>query len=115
MKFFKVLPKENLKSACKRYLRAYNFIKKKHRCFPVNIPEFLEQLFFYRSTAVAALELCFSIRNNFYQRKLWRDLTSLFNVQRQVSTSRSTTTRAFVLLAKSTEFFYHKIFETTSR
>ena len=47
MKFFKVLPKENLKSACKRYLKAYNFIKKKHRCFPVNIPEFLEQLFFF--------------------------------------------------------------------
>ena len=36
---------------------------------------------------------------------------SLFNVQIQVSTSRSTATRASVFLAKSAESFYHKIFE----
>ena len=36
---------------------------------------------------------------------LWIDLISLFNVQIQVSTSRSTTTRASVFLAKSAEIF----------
>ena len=35
----------------------------------------------------------------------------MFNVQTQVSTSRSTATRASVFLAKSAESFYHKIFE----
>ena len=39
------------------------------------------------------------------------DLTSLFHVQIQEPTSRSTTTRAFVFLAKFAEFYYHKIFE----
>ena len=34
-----------------------------------------------------------------------------FDVQIQVSTSRSTATRASVFLAKSAELFYHKIFE----
>ena len=75
----------------------------------MNIPEFLEQ-FFYRTT-VAAFELCFSIRKNFQQRKL--DLISLINVQVQVSTSKPTTTRASVFLAKSAGFFYHKIFEAS--
>ena len=36
---------------------------------------------------------------------------SLFNVQIQVSTSRSTATRASVFFAKSAESFYHKIFD----
>ena len=44
--------------------------------------------FFYTTTRIAAFELYFSIRKNF-----------------------STTTRAFVFLAK---FYYHKIFETRS-
>ena len=39
------------------------------------------------------------------------DLTSLFHVQNQEPTCRSTTTRAFVFLAKFAEFYYHKIFE----
>ena len=43
------------------------------------------------------------------------DLISLFHVQIQEPTSRSTTTRAFVFLAKFAEFYYHKIFETRSR
>ena len=42
------------------------------------------------------------------------DLISLFHVQIQEPTSRSTTTRAFVFLAKFAEFYYHKIFETRS-
>ena len=57
---------------------------------------------------MAAFELCFSIRKNFLEKKV---LISLFNVQIQVSTSRSTATRASVFLAKSAESFYHKIFE----
>ena len=49
----------------------------------------------------------------YYQKELLtkKVLISLFNVQIQVSTSRSTATRASVFLAKSTESFYHKIFE----
>ena len=43
------------------------------------------------------------------------DLINLFHVQIQEPTSRSTTTRAFVFLAKFAEFYYHKIFETRSR
>ena len=42
-------------------------------------------------------------------------LISLFHVQIQEPASRSTTTRAFVFLAKFAEFYYHKIFETRSR
>ena len=40
------------------------------------------------------------------------DVISLFHVQIQDPTRRSTTTGAFVCHAK---FFYHKIFETRSR
>ena len=43
------------------------------------------------------------------------DLISLFHVQIQEPTSRSTTTRAFVFLAKFAEFYYHKIFEKRIR
>ena len=39
------------------------------------------------------------------------DLISLFRVQTQEPKSRSTTTRAFVFLAKFAKFYYHKIFE----
>ena len=49
----------------------------------------------------------------FNKESWWRDLISFFNVLIQVFTSRSTTTRASVFLAKSAEFFYHKIFETS--
>ena len=42
-------------------------------------------------------------------------LISLFQVQIQEPASRSTTTRAFVFLAKFAEFYYHKIFEARSR
>ena len=36
------------------------------------------------------------------------DLIGLFHVQIREPTSRSTTTRAFVFLAKFAEFYYHK-------
>ena len=38
-------------------------------------------------------------------------LISLFHTQIQEPPSRSTTTRAFVFLAKFAEFYYHKIIE----
>ena len=67
---------------------------------------------------MAAFELCFSIRKEFLKKKVSGEiafeLISLFHVQIQEPTSRSTTTRAFVFLAKFAEFYYHKIFETRS-
>ena len=42
------------------------------------------------------------------------DLISLFHVQIQEPTSRSTTTITFVSLAKFDEFYYHKLFEARS-
>ena len=68
--------------------------------------------FIEQKKMVAAFELCFSIRKNFQQRKL---VEGLFNVKIQVSTSRSTSMKAFAFLAKSAEFFYHKIFGTKGR
>ena len=56
--------------------------------------------------------------NNFLKKKVSREiafeLINLFNIQMQELTSRSTTSRSFVFLAKFGEF-YHKIFETRSR
>ena len=64
---------------------------------------------------MAAFELCFSIRI-FKEERYWRDCRwiSLFYIQIQEPTSRSTTTRALDFLAKFTEFYYHKISETRS-
>ena len=65
---------------------------------------------------MAAFELCFSIRKEFLKKKVSGeiafDLISLFYVQIQEPTGRSTTTRAFAFLAKFAEFYYYKIFET---
>ena len=51
--------------------------------------------FFYRTTPVAAFELCFSIRKEFLKKKVSGEiafeLISLFHVQIQEPTSRSTT------------------------
>ena len=86
-----------------------------HGCFPVNIPKVLGTAFF-GTTPVAAFELRFSIRKEFLKKKVSGEiafeLISLFHVQEP--TSRSTTTRAFVFLAKFAEFYYHKLFETRS-
>ena len=94
--------------------KACNFIKKRlqHRYFPVNIPEFLEQLFFIEQLRSMLLNYVLVSERIFNKESYWRDLISLFNVKMlQVSTSRSTTMRASVFLAKSADFFYHKIFE----
>ena len=73
--------------------------------------------FFYRATPLAAFELCFSIREEFLKKKISEEiafeLISLFHVQIQEPTSKSSTTKAFVFLAKFAEFYYHKIFETS--
>ena len=75
--------------------------------------------FFYRTTPVAAFELCFSIRKEFKKKKVSGDiafgLISLFHVQIHESTGRSATTTEFVFLTKFAEFYYHKIFETRYR
>ena len=67
---------------------------------------------------MAFFKICFSIRKEFLKKKVSGEiafeLISLFHVQIQEPTSRSTTTRAFVFLAKFAEFYYHKIFETRS-
>ena len=64
---------------------------------------------------MAAFELSFSIKKNFFKKKLSREialeLISLFHVQIHEPTSMSTTTRAFVFLAKCLKFFYHKIYK----
>ena len=66
---------------------------------------------------MAAFELCFSIRKEFLKKKVRGDiafdLISLFHVQIQEPTGRSTTTSEFVFLGKFAEFYYHKIFETS--
>ena len=41
------------------------------------------------------------------------ELISLFHVQTEEPTSRSTDMRAFAFLANFVEFYYHKIFETS--
>ena len=72
--------------------------------------------FSYRTTLMAAFELCFSIRKEFLKKKdsgeIAVDLISLFHAQIQESAGRSTIMREFVFLAKFAEFYYHKIFET---
>ena len=77
----------------------------------MNIPEFLEQLFFIEQLRSMLLNDVLVSERIFNKESYWRDLISLFNVKIQVSTSRSTTMRASVFLAKSAEFLYHKIFE----
>ena len=60
---------------------------------------------------MAAFELCFSIRKEFLKKKVSGEiafeLISLYHVQEP--TSWSTTTRAFVFLAKFAEFYYQTI------
>ena len=67
---------------------------------------------------MAAFELCFSIRKEFSKKKVSGEITfeliSLFHVQIQKPTSRSTTMWAFGFLSKFAEFSYHKIFEIRS-
>ena len=72
--------------------------------------------FFLRTSPVATFALSFSIRRFFFKKKVNGEISfvliNLFQVQIQEPASRSTTMRAFVFLAKFTESYYHKIFET---
>ena len=74
---------------------------------------------FHRTTLMVAFELCFSIRK--FKKKQQKKqgsgdiafaLISLFHVQIQEPAGRSTTTRAFVFLAKFAGLYYHKRIET---
>ena len=62
---------------------------------------------------MAAFELSFSIRKELKKvsEEIAFALISLFHVQTEEPASRSTTARAFVFLAKFSEFYYHKIFK----
>ena len=68
--------------------------------------------FFYRTTPVAAFELCFSIRKDFLKKKVTGEiafeLISLFHLQIQGPRSRSTNTRAFTFLANLLNFIITK-------
>ena len=68
--------------------------------------------FFNGTTPVDAFELCFSIRKEFLKKKIngeiAYELISLFPVQMQEPTSRSTTTRAFVFLQNLLNFIIPK-------
>ena len=67
---------------------------------------------------MAFFKICFSIRKECLKKKVGGEiafeLRSLFHIQMQEPTSRSTTAKVFVLLAKFADFYYHKIFETRS-
>ena len=69
----------------------------------------------FRKT-VAAFEVSFSIRKESEKKKVSGEITfaliSLFYVQIQEPANRSTTTRAFIFLAKVAEFYDSKIVET---
>ena len=71
----------------------------------MHITKVLETAFFYRTTLVAAFEVSFSIRNEFLKKKVNGEIAfvviNLFHMQIQKPASRSTTTKAFVFLAKS--------------
>ena len=102
-------------------LRACNLIKKRlqHGCVPVNIPKVLGTAFFIEQPWWLLLNYVLVPENNFLKIKLVERLLiklfSLFHVQIQEPTSRSSTTTAFVFLAKFAEFYCHKIFETRSQ
>ena len=89
-------------------LKAYNFIKKRlqYRRFPVNVLKDLGAAFF-RTISVVAFQLNFSIREEFLKKKVSGEiafaLINLFQAQIQEPANRSTTTRAFVFLAKFAE------------
>ena len=62
---------------------------------------------------------CFSVIKEFLKKEvngeIAFELINLFHLQIQQPTSRSTTTRANIFLAKFANFYYHKIFETISQ
>ena len=102
-------------------LKDCNFIKIRlqHRCFPVNIPKVLgtaflkEQFQWLLLNRILLLISEKNLKNKKVSGEIDFALIILFHVQIQEPASRSTTTRAFVFLAKFTEFYYHKTFQTS--
>ena len=86
--------------------------------FLVNISKVLETAFFIEQLWWLLLNYVLVFRKEFKEKKVSGEivfaLISLFHVQIEKPTSRPTTLRAFVFLAKLAEFYYHKKFETRS-
>ena len=79
----------------------------------MNIPKVLGTAFFVEHLQWLLLNYVLVSENNFLNEEIAFELISLFQVQMQELTSRSTTSRALVFLAKFAEFHYHKIFQTS--
>ena len=73
----------------------------------MSIPKVLGTAFFFRTIPV-------ELKKKKVSGEIAFDSISLFHVQIQEPTSRSTPTGTFVFLAKFAEFCYHKIFEARS-
>ena len=97
---------------------ACNFIKKRLQqvCVPVDIPKVLGTTFLIEQLWWLLLNYILVSAKKILKKKvsgeIASELISLFHVQIQELASRSTTSRAFVSLAKFSEFYYDKIFET---
>ena len=97
-------------SECKRKVfqqawRPATLLKRDFNTFSCAYYKSFRDCFFYRTTLVAAFEVSFSIRNEFLKKKVNGEIAfvviNLFHMQIQKPASRSTTTKAFVFLAKS--------------
>ena len=101
-------------------LQACNVIKQRfqHGCFPVNIQGVLGNAFFIEQFGWLLFNYVLvseRILKEEISGEIAFDVIGLFHVQVQEPKNRSTTTRAFIFLAKFAEFYYHKIFEARSR
>ena len=85
----------------------------------MNIPKVLGTTFFIEQLQWLLWNYILVSERFFFKNKVIGeiafDLISLFHAQIQEPKSRSTTTRAFIFLAKFAEFYYHKIFEARSQ
>ena len=85
-------------------------------CVPVDIPKVLGTTFLIEQLWWLLLNYILVSAKKILKKKvsgeIASELISLFHVQIQELASRSTTSRAFVSLAKFSEFYYDKIFET---
>ena len=88
------------------------FIKKRPQngCFLTNIPKVLGTAFFVEQFRLLSFNYVLVSEKIFLKRKLMErlmafDLNSMFHVQIQEPTCRSTTTKAFVFLIKFAKFY----------
>ena len=98
-------------------LQACNFIKKRlqHGCFTMNTPKVFGAAFFIEKFWWLLFNYISVSWKKEVSGEIAFDLISLFHVQIQKPTNSSTTTRAFVSLAKFAEFYNHKIYEARSQ